>query len=267
MTRPTRFFFRDDDVGGLTDEFTAFFGAFSARGLPVSYQIIPERLTTECAAFIQAEQEAHPDLVEFGQHGLRHEMMARGKLVYYEFGPERAYAQQLADIQSGLTLLRERLGPDVDLSVFTPPKHRYNRDTLKAIRASGFEVLSASSYTTPLHRSAYAFGRALGLTNLGRPGIPHHGAVRPDSGLFEISVAVGVDDGGAIIRSVEETLGQIEQAREHTTDLGVLFHHQAFKGSEGADYIRRLLDGVLQLPNVSFHTIGQIRNLIVRKAA
>jgi hypothetical protein len=252
----TRIFVRDDDVGALTPDFRGFFDAFAERGVPVSYQIIPEKLTEDCAAFLIAEQRRRPGLIDLGQHGLRHEMMVRGKLEYYEFGPERTYEQQLGDIRAGQALLRERLGEAAPITVFTPPRHRYDRNTLKALKAAGFQVLSASSYPGLKHRLAYGLARGLGLTNLGRPGVPWHGRVRPDSGLFELSVAVAADDGDFITASVDELMAGIAQARRHTDQVGVLFHHQAFAVEEGPAYLSAFIDRLRQLDDVSFHTLS-----------
>lgn len=251
----TRIFFRDDDVGELNPALCSFTRTFVERGLPVSYQIIPEGLTEECASHMRDLRDASPDLVEFGQHGLRHQMMVRGKLEYYEFGPERTYEQQLADIREGAEILRRRMGDDSALKVFTPPRHRYDRNTLRALKASGFQVLSASSYTTAAHRIAYGAGRALGLSNLGRPGVSYHGAVRPDCGLYELSIAVGVDSGSVVLGPVESILDRVAQARTHVRDLGLMFHHYAYGGEEGTRYLNTLLDRLTELPDVSFHRI------------
>ena len=254
----TRIFLRDDDVGALTPALKDFVARFAERGVPVSYQIIPERFTPEAAAFMLAERAKAPDLIEFGQHGLRHEMQVRGKTEYYEFGPERSYAQQLADIEAGKAILRERLGAEGGLRVFTPPRHRYDRNTLKAIRASGFSVLSASSYTSMPHRLAYSAGRWLGLTNLGRPGVAWHQRHRPDCGLFELSIAIGVDNGTAVLGSVDGVAAAVGSARRHSTSVGLLFHHDVFGKPEGQVYLRELLERLMQLPDVSFHTIGAL---------
>src|SRR5262245_61802892 len=107
----TRYFLRDDDVGPLTEGLRAFVETFAQLGLPVSYQVIPARLTTECAAYLTAAKLKHPGLVEFGQHGLRHEMTLKGRRLKREFGPERGLAEQRRDIDEGLALLNERLAP------------------------------------------------------------------------------------------------------------------------------------------------------------
>jgi hypothetical protein len=254
----TRIFLRDDDVGALTPALTGFVSQFAQRGLPVSYQIIPEQFSPEAADFMLAQRAKTPELIEFGQHGLRHEMQVRGKTEYYEFGPERSYSQQLADIEAGKALLHERLGAGESLRVFTPPRHRYDLNTLKAIRETGFSVLSASSYTSLPHRLAYAAGRLLGLTNLGRPGVPWHQRRRPDSGLFELSVAIGVDNGAAILGSVDNVVAAVGAARRHTSSVGLLFHHDVFGAPEGQAYLNDLAGRLAQIPGVRFHTIGAL---------
>lgn len=254
----TRIFLRDDDVGAPTPALSDFVRRFTKRGLPVSYQIIPEKFTPQAAAFMLAERAKAPSLIEFGQHGLRHEMQVHGKTEYYEFGPERTYGQQLADIEEGKALLQDRLGANEPLEIFTPPRHRYDRNTLKAIRATGFSVLSASSYTTARHRAAYAVGRAIGLTNLGRPGVSWHERVRPDCGLFELSVAVGVDDGDYTVGTVDDVMAKVDRARRHTSTVGLLFHHEVFGSPGGEGYLEALLDRLQQLPGVTFHTIGDL---------
>jgi hypothetical protein len=257
----TRIFLRDDDVGALTPALKDFVGRFAARGLPVSYQIIPDRFTPEAAEFMLAERAKAPALMDFGQHGLTHEMQVRGKTEYYEFGPERTYDQQLADIKAGKAILQQRLGADEPLRVFTPPRHRYDRNTLKAIHETGFSVLSASSYTSLTHRLAYACGRFLGLTNLGRPGVPWHERRRPDSGLFELSVAVGVDDGANLAGSVDSVMAGIEGARRHTSTVGLLFHHEVFGGPGAEGYLDALTERLRALPDVTFHTLGELYSL------
>ncbi len=267
MLAATRIFLRDDDVSTLSTAFVDFFAIFKSANLPVSYQVIPETLDDACAEFLRGELEQGAGLVEIGQHGLRHQMIVNGKLEFYEFGPERTFQQQLDDILAGKALLRDRLGADVSLDVFTPPRHRYDRNTLKAIRQAGYSVLSASSYTSWRHRAVYAGARMLGLTNLGRPGIPRHGGVRPDSGLFELSVAVGVDDGSRIMMTVDQAMAGIDEARRHTRDVGVLLHHEAFKGAEGATFLAAFIARLKALPSVTFHTIGDLHRHYARTEA
>jgi hypothetical protein len=258
MAGLSRIFVRDDDVGDLTPEFRRFFQLFYDRQIPVSYQIIPERFTQACADFLLAARKARPELVEFGQHGLRHEMMVRGKLEYYEFGPERSFAQQSRDIAEGRSLLRQRLG-DTPAPVFTPPRHRYDRNTLKALAQQGFSIFSASSYLKPHHRLAYGVGRALGLSSVGARGVPYHGRVRPDCGLFELSIAVAADDGGTPSGTARSILADVAQASAREPTVGLMFHHQAYRDNAREAELRELADGLAAIPGISFHTMSDLR--------
>lgn len=255
----TRLFLRDDDVGELTPALTGFLDTFGVRGLPVSYQIIPVALTTNCARDIADRREADPDLFEFAQHGLTHGMTIRGREVNYEFGPERSYEEQLKVIQSGQALLRELMGRHFNQDVFTPPQHKYNRSTLLALKAAGVKVLSASNYATSArHRIAYGIGRAAGMSSIGRNGISYHGRVRPDCQLLELSISVGVDDGSVHRSTVDEVMAAIEAARARTPLVGLMFHHQAYSGRADQQFLADLADSLKALPDVSFHLIGDL---------
>lgn len=247
-----------DDLTPALDSFTAL---MAERKLPVSYQIIPEPFTPACAEHMLTLRAAGGGRVEFGQHGLRHHMVLRGKRVNFEFGPQRSYDEQLADIQAGRVLLRERLGDESAGAVFTPPRHRYDRNTLKALKAAGFSVLSASSYAGLKHRLAYSVGRSLGLSNIGPPGVPWHGRVRPDCGLFEASIAVAVDNGAEPMGPVDAVVQAVQAAARHTGDVGLMFHHMVYASPERRDFLVQLLDRLQALPGASFHTIGEVRAL------
>jgi predicted deacetylase len=266
MIDGARIFLRDDDVGAPTDALRAFVEIFAAQRLPVSYQVIPQALTPECAEFLQAEHKKAPELFEFGQHGLSHEMMVNGRREFYEFGPERGYDEQLQVILAGREILRQQLGEAFGGEVFTPPRHRYDRNTLKALRAAGVTILSASSYPDLRHRVAYRLGRAMGLSNLGRPGVPYHGAVRPDCGLFELSISVPVDDGVRTGASAADVMEMIAKASRTTSTIGLMFHHHAYASAADQAFLRELAGRLTATPNVSFHRLSELRDLLTKRA-
>ncbi len=252
---PTSLFLRDDDIGPMDEAARQFVDIFLERGLPVSYQLIPARLTAECARWLAGLAAAHPGLVQFGQHGHTHEMEVNGRREYYEFGPERTLDQQQRIIATGRARLQSLLGPQWSGRLFTPPRHRYDRNTLKALAAEGFSILSASAWPGAGPQAAYRLGRALGLTRLGRGGIPRHGARRPESPLLELSVSVAVDHGPPVRRTVDEVIGEIAAARRRTPIVGLMFHHNAWKGPGGGDFLKRLADALLRLPDTSVEPI------------
>lgn len=259
----TRVFLRDDDVGEVDSRLRTFVDIFASRNLPVSYQIIPKSLSEDCAVFLRSSRAEAPHLFEFSQHGLSHEMTIGGKQVFYEFGPERNYDEQLAIIRAGQDILAARLGSDFNRAVFTPPQHKYDRNTLRALKACGVDILSASSYSTPHHRAAYFLGRLLGISSVGRSGISYHGRIRPDSGLIELSIGVPVDNGSEHGASASDVVRAVDEARKHTAIVGLMFHHNAYAGDEGRAFLSELADRLHQLPRTSFHLLSDLQEIVI----
>ena len=226
--------------------------------LPVSYQIIPSLLTAECAQNLRERKRAAPALFEFSQHGLRHEMVVRGRTVYYEFGPERTYDEQLSIIRDGRDLLQSKLGEAFNPDIFTPPQHKYDGNTLQALRELGVKVLSASCYTAWKHRAVYSVGRALKWTRLGRSGISYHGSVRRDEPLFELSISVPVDNGTRRMNAPNQVMEAIEEARRHVDVVGLMFHHSVYRTSEDHQFLSELAGRLSRLPEAEFSLIGEI---------
>jgi hypothetical protein len=227
------YFVRDDDVGELTDELKAFTETFAEVGIPVSYQIIPSRLTVRCADYLLAHQRQHPQLVDFGQHGLHHRMTLNGRELKREFGPERSFEDQAQTIQLGREMLNQRLGAAAAMiEVFTPPQHKFDSNTIRAAAAAGHRIFSAACYPTPHHQFAYALGRGLGLGAVGCHGISYDGQMRPEAPVLEMSIAIDVDDGRRRKRNaadVERSLRAVATRRNH---VGLMFHHALYAAPE-----------------------------------
>jgi predicted deacetylase len=257
MDEPT-LFLRDDDVGPRNAAIERFVEIFLSRLIPVSYQIIPARLTADSADWLAALAARHPGLIEFGQHGHTHEMTVRGRRQWYEFGPERDRAEQRSVIAAGRARLAELLGAAWAGRLFTPPRHRYDRNTLRALADEGFGILSASFYPGLAHQLAYRAGVALGRTNWGRGGVSHHGSIRPEAPLLELSIAVAVDHGAPVERRVDDVLAEIDRARRASPIVGLMFHHQAWARPGGADFLEALADRLATLPGARVATIGAI---------
>ncbi|HEY9236160.1 MAG TPA: polysaccharide deacetylase family protein [Phenylobacterium sp.] len=250
-----RYFVRDDDVGELTPALITFVEAFIARGIPVSYQIIPGQLTDGCASFLLEKVNAHPQLIEFGQHGLHHRMMLRGKLLKREFGPERSYEAQLADINAGKKILREKLGAQ-HVKLFTPPQHKFDRQTIRAISAAGYTLFSAASYPTAHHRAAYALGRILGLSSIRHHGISYHGRKRPEADLLELSISVAIDNGRRITCPPQGLALALKQAASCTNKVGLMFHHAIY--ADAPNQLMAIIDQLETDQIAHFHKLGDL---------
>lgn len=253
-----RYFVRNDDVGELTDALRHFVETFVERNIPVSYQIIPAQFTRQCADFLLMSQRAHRDLIEFGQHGLHHRMEVNGRILNREFGPERTYDQQFADISTGLRILEERLGSREAIKVFTPPQHKYDRNTVLAVAAAGHKVFSAAYYASANYRIAYALGRSLRISSIQHHGISYDGRIRPEAPIFERSIAIAVDDGERIVCSPEALPRALTAAGKVSRVVGLMFHHPVYDGAAGRSQLGRLADHLASVGASRFGRLGQL---------
>jgi hypothetical protein len=250
------YFVRDDDIGDLTDALVFFVELFVSRRIPVSYQIIPARLTEECAEYLLGVQRAHPDLIEFGQHGLRHCLeLPGGRMVKREFGPERSAQQQFEDILEGKRLLDERL-KGAPVKVFTPPQHKYNRDTVAAAAKAGHRVFSAADYATGIHQFVYSMGRSVGLSSIQGRGISYNGAVRPEAEIFERSISIAVDNGRSISIKPDDLEAKVRRARRKNDAVGFMLHHACYDRERGA--LTKIADRMAGLGAQDFVKLGDL---------
>jgi hypothetical protein len=252
-----RYFIRDDDVGELTDALRFFVETFVERRLPVSYQIIPSLLTSECAEYLRQVEAANAGLIEFGQHGLTHRMKWAGQELDREFGPERSLDEQRAVIGEGLALLKAHLG-ERRIAVFTPPRHKYDGNTVRAAAEAGLTVFSAAYYPTVRHQAAYALGRRLGLSSLKHQGISYHGRERPEAAMREVSIAVDVDDGEVARYAPEAISGIVRRASRYTDTIGFMFHHFMYATPDARQTLVALADRLAAYGEENFHRLGAL---------
>ena len=250
------YFIRDDDVGELTDALRAFAETFLARAIPVSYQIIPVRLTQPCADYLAGLERDHPGLIEFGQHGLTHQMQLHGRTLLREFGPERTLVEQRKDIERGRDMLTARLARQRPIQVFTPPQHKYDANTVRAAAAAGHKVFSAAYYPGAPYQLAYALGRRLGLSSLGCNGLSRHGQARPEADIAEVSISLDVDDGEVLKRPAARLDQDLERARRRTDKVGLMFHHAIYADRPGE--LHAIADQLALLGAERFRPLGSL---------
>ena len=254
----TQYFIRNDDIGSLTPALRKFIESFVACGIPVSYQIIPELLTSECAQYLRAVKSSHPDLIEFGQHGLRHRMSIGGRELKREFGPERSLADQTSDILAGRKILERLLGDEQEIALFTPPQHKFDRNTVTAAARAGHRVFSAACYPTLHHRLAYRAGRLLGLSSIRHHGISYHGRKRPEADVHEISISIAVDNGRQITCGPMQIDSALATAAVQTNLVGLMFHHEVY--SRTPDQLDMIVQRLSRYPADRFGKLGAFAN-------
>lgn len=266
----TLVFFRDDDVGELTDSLRFHLDLLIEHGVSCHYQVVPGYLDATCAGELRRRKQQHPELVHFNQHGLHHEQIIDGRTEYAEFAFGRSYAEQSKAIAEGRDRLQQSLAEAFSADVFTPPCHKYDAATLRALGDLGFAVLSAGLRTDWPSRLYYTLGRALGRVELLGRRVSYHRRFTPERRIAEVSVTIDVHEeqdarGRRRDKTADELWSDFEAARASLDAVGVMTHHQACDTPEKQSALRGFLAQLAAEPGVRF---GDLLDLApVRSAA
>lgn len=260
----TAVFFRDDDAGALNAPLRAVVELLLAERVPCNYQIVPAHLSPEAAEYLCERSRAHPELLRLNQHGYEHRHTLGGQPTFAEFSGDRSYQDQHAAIAKGRAILERMLGDQHGPKVFTPPCHKYDRNTLQALEALGFTVFSAGVKGSPAAQAYYAVGRALGRITLLGKRVSYHGARIPSTGLVELSGAIDVDEqldrtGRKIVKSasaLEQELRNCLAARPAV--LGVMLHHDNYVDDAKLETLRAFIGVLRREPSVRFANLESI---------
>jgi hypothetical protein len=145
--QPIAFFFRDDDGGWADRQLFELLDCFASCAIPIDLALIPQAITS-CRNHLYDLVIAGNGLIGLHQHGCSHNNhQLQGRKC--EFGDDRSYSQQWADIKAGKEILADYFGDLIDL-IFTPPWNRCNQDTVNALLDLGFTSLSRDNTAKPL---------------------------------------------------------------------------------------------------------------------
>lgn len=256
-------FFRDDDIGALSDPLRFHVDLLLEHDIPCHYQVVPSFLDAEAAGWLRAKKSAHPALVHLDQHGLRHEQTLRGERVFSEFAGGRAYDDQLRDIHEGRDRLEQALGDAFSGRVFTPPCHKYDAQTLRALGELGFDTLSAGVRTDWPSRAYYALGRALRRVDFLGKRVSYHRQITPEPRLAEVSCVIDVhmdDDGrgGALEKDAGRLWAEFEIARARLEGVGIMTHHEVCASPERRAALRTFVERLVADPDVRFAALADL---------
>lgn len=230
--RETLVFFRDDDVGEMTGPLRFVMETLVEASIPCNYQVVPDYLDEAAGGELKRLQTAHPTLIFLNQHGLRHCQEIEGVRVATEFAGQRSFESQFRDIEEGRNRLSAALGDSFSPDIFTPPCHKYDAQTLRALGDLGFATLSAGVRGDWGSQAYYRIGRALGRIELLGKRVSYHQRRTPDSRLTEVSVSIDVHEdvdrlGRRMDKTVEHLWLEFDYVRSRLPAVGVMLHHQA----------------------------------------
>jgi hypothetical protein len=261
--RQTLVFFRDDDVGEMSDRLRGVMDILLEASAPCNYQVVPEYLNDEAAGELKRIQSSHSDLIFLNQHGFKHRQIIRGEQRATEFSGGRSYASQFRDIELGRDMLASALGDRFAPELFTPPCHKYDVATLTALGDLGFSTLSAGVRVDWLSRVSYKVGRTLGRVELLGKRISYHSRRTPDPRLCEVSVAIDVHediDGNRrrINKTADRLWAEFEVQRSRLSAVGVMLHHEACDTREKHEALRDFVDRLASDPAVRIVTMTEL---------
>jgi hypothetical protein len=258
-------FFRDDDVGEMTASLHFVMQTLIDKQIPCHYQVVPAYLDPPGAEALRDLQRAHPALVHLNQHGLRHSQEIGGVRVATEFAGGRPFEEQLRDIRAGRAQLMEALGDSFSPDVFTPPCHKYDRATLRALGDLGFRTLSAGVRSDVAAQAYYAIGRRLGRVEMLGKRVSYHLRRTPDRRLREVSVALDMHEeldpsGRRVDKSADRLWAEFDAIRARLPVLGVMLHHQACDSEESERALLGFTTRLADDPDVRVASIGELES-------
>lgn len=243
----TLVFFRADDVGEMTEPLQGVLSTLIDAKVPCHYQVVPRYLDSSAAETLRKIQSEHPGLVFLHQHGLDHFQIIDGEQVNSEFGGGRPFEEQLAVIREGRDALQRDLGESFSPDMFTPPCHKYDDETLRALGDLGFSILSAGIRTDLPSLVYYAIGRLLGRVSFLGKRVSYNLRRTPDVRLCEISCSIDVHEdidpnGGRIDKTVDMLWDEFQSFRRRLPAVGIMLHHQACDTPEKQTALKLLVD-------------------------
>ncbi|MFT5700298.1 MAG: hypothetical protein ACI8ZB_003172 [Desulforhopalus sp.] len=227
ITNPT-VFFRADDIGIPSLQFTQLINSFSNHKIPLCLATVPTWLNAKRLTELQKIIGDSIDQWCWHQHGYVHRNFElSGKK--QEFGPARNYASVNSSLQKGKSRLELLLGP-LNQPVFTPPWNRCGQETLQSLEDLGFKAISRSRGATPLSKSTF-----------------------PD---FQVNVDLHTRKETCPEKSFKKLLAEIEQSLA-TGQCGVMLHHQRMNGRALA-FLDTLLQCFKRESRISFTHFGDM---------
>lgn len=251
-------FFRNDDVRNSPDHsLIDITDLFILNKVPISHAVEPANVSQEIVDWLIDKKKEFPDLIEIIQHGFNHNINNPG--LKMEFGGKRGFEDQLFDIKKGVELMNTYFH-NLWTPVFTFPYGTYNRNSLKAISACGYKILSSKIKFSKKARVKNFLGRTFGIDEFRGKQVNYHPGIRKNYGFREISVSVNLikrytGSNTAIHYDLENIINQIKLAQKHTGIIGILLHHR-FHENE-----MQLITGLIQYlkqSEFSFTTFNEL---------
>lgn len=217
---------RDDDAIEPSPNLDRLTSLSQKLGLPVHLAVIPQDATAALARYVAS----HPVLIPV-VHGWAHQNHAAKGDKKCEFPPGRPIDDMLAEIEQGLTRLRDLFGQDLQ-GMFVPPWNRITPELLPWMAGAGFTALSTF---TPRRHAKAAPGLAQINTHL-------------DPIDWKGSRSL-VDPGRLIAQVTQQLRNRREDKADNGEPYGILTHHLVHDAAIW-DFTEALISRLMRGPGV-----------------
>ncbi len=251
-------FFRNDDVRGTLDESLVYLtDSILSAGFSVSHAVEPANVTDEVAGWLLERRKAYPAQLEIIQHGLDHSEKAVD--LKGEFGGGRTFEDQLRDVTRGRELMGQWFG-DSWFPAFSFPFGSYDRETLRALKHTGYKVITTGIRWTVKRQMFNTVGRLLRRKHIGRQNIVYNGVVPPGCTFLELPVVLNntkkyLQPDGGVQKTRDEMISEWNSLPQESI-RGILTHHR-YNSSHDIDELVAFFQQ-LRSDGAQFKTIEKI---------
>lgn len=221
-------FFRADDIGIPSNEFTHLIDRFRKHQMPLCLATVPTWLTAHRLSALQKITGGSKEQWYWHQHGYLHRNFEQqGK--NQEFGPARSYSDITSSLEKGKIRLDHLLGT-LNQPVFTPPWNRCSQETLQSLEMLNFNAISRSRGAKPPTVQSL-----------------------PD---FQVNVDLHTRKESSSEQGFQNLLAEIEQALA-SGRCGVMLHHQRMN-ARAVQFLDTLLQCFKKEPGIFFVHFGDL---------
>ena len=221
-------FFRADDIGIGSQNFTELINCFNRHKLPLCLATVPTWLTPSRFTELQSLTGISEHQWCWHQHGFVHRNFENiGK--NQEFGPARNYEDVLTSLTNGKQRLDSLLGT-LNKPVFTPPWNRCSAETLQALEDLGFKAVSRSSGAKPFTK-------------------PHFPDLQVNVDLHTRKEPQAEESFQNLLEELERSLGGGQS--------GIMIHHQRMN-KRALEFLDILMACLKKQQNISFVHFGDL---------
>jgi len=217
-------------------------------------------VTDDAVAWLLAEKEREPRLVEIMQHGFDHVKRDKG-----EFGGNRSYDDQYKDLFRGKQIMKEKFGKDF-LPCLNFPFGPYNKHSMRAVDDLGYRIVSSHYNYRLSRRLMYAVGHFLRRGQIKDRHISYHLGYYPRTKLYSIDMAVSFIESylgeygsrDCVFHSADFVVQKTKAFIPYTPVIGILLHHRFHTSVTSLDLITEVLRRLQEVPGVEFLNMGEI---------